>query len=108
MSDKSVDVTDTSFAGTVLQAPGSVLVDFWAAWSGPCTMMAPHLEEAAAQYAGRLTIAKLNIDHNPATGPQYDVEAIPALLLFNDGKVTATHFGALSKKQLTQFIDANL
>ncbi|MFD5905803.1 thioredoxin TrxA [Streptomyces microflavus] len=108
MSDKIVELTDASFDEKVLKAGGPVLVDFWAEWSGPSKMIAPHLDEAAEEYAGRLTIAKLNIDQNPATAPQHGVKQVPTLLLFKAGKVTATRIGALSKGQLTEWLDQNL
>ncbi|MEU8665332.1 thioredoxin TrxA [Streptomyces anulatus] len=108
MSDTVIEVTDGSFAADVLEVPGPVLVDFWAEWNGPSKMIAPVLDDAAAAYAGRLTIAKLNIDQNPATAPKYDVRGLPTLLLFKNGQVVATKVGALSKGQLEDFLDANL
>uniref|UniRef100_A0AAU2W545 Thioredoxin n=1 Tax=Streptomyces sp. NBC_00008 TaxID=2903610 RepID=A0AAU2W545_9ACTN len=108
MTAEIVQLTDASFDGDVIEAAGPVLVDFWAEWAGPCKMIAPLLEEVAQEYAGRLTVAKLNIDQNPATAPQYDVRGLPTLLLFKAGQVTATRVGALSKGQLTEFIDENL
>ncbi|WP_329559405.1 thioredoxin TrxA [Streptomyces uncialis] len=108
MSGTVTELTDHSFEERVLRAEGPVLVEFWAEWCGPCKILAPILDEIAAEYTGRLTVAKLNIDQNPATAPQYDVRAIPALLVFKNGIVTATKAGAMSKSQLTEFIDANL
>ncbi|ETS32788.1 thioredoxin [Photorhabdus temperata] len=108
MSDKIIHLSDASFDTDVLKAAGSVLVDFWAAWCGPCKMIAPILDEIALEYSGKLTIAKLNIDDNPATAPKYGIRGIPTLLLFKDGQVVATKVGALSKTQLKEFLDANL
>lgn len=93
MSGTVTELTDHSFEERVLRAEGPVLVEFWAEWCGPCKILAPILDEIAAEYAGRLTVAKLNIDQNPATAPQYDVRAIPALLVFKNGIVTATKAG---------------
>ncbi|KAA1187983.1 MULTISPECIES: thioredoxin TrxA [Photorhabdus] len=108
MSDKIIHLSDDSFDADVLKAAGPVLVDFWAAWCGPCKMIAPILDEIAPEYLGKLTIAKLNIDDNPATAPKYGIRGIPTLLLFKDGQVAATKVGALSKTQLKEFLDANL
>lgn len=108
MSDGISYVTDTSFDDEVLKAPGPVLVDFWAEWCGPCKMIAPVLEEISSEYAGKLKIAKLNIDENPATPPKYGIRGIPTLMLFKNGNVEATKVGAVSKSQLSAFIDGNL
>ncbi|EQC02029.1 thioredoxin TrxA [Photorhabdus temperata] len=108
MSDKIIHLSDASFDTDVLNAAGPVLVDFWAAWCGPCKMIAPILDEIALEYSGKLTITKLNIDDNPATAPKYGIRGIPTLLLFKDGQVAATKVGALSKTQLKEFLDANL
>ncbi|MEV0846369.1 thioredoxin TrxA [Streptomyces sp. NPDC049954] len=108
MSDAVVEVTDESFETDVLGAAGPVLVMFWAEWNGPSKMVAPMLDEVARDYAGRLTAAKLNIDQNPETAPRYEVRGLPTLLLFKDGQVAATKVGAVSKGQLTEFLDANL
>ena len=108
MSDNIQEVTDQSFEQDVLQASKPVLVDYWAEWCGPCKAIAPILEEIARDYADRLTIAKLNIDENPDTPPKYGIRGIPTLMLFKNGNVEATKIGALSKSQLTAFIDSNV
>ena len=108
MSDNIVHLSDDSFETDVLQADGPVLVDYWAEWCGPCKMIAPILEEIATEYEGRVTVAKLNIDDNSGTPPKYGIRGIPTLMLFKDGQVEATKVGALSKSQLTAFIDSNI
>ena len=108
MSDSIIHVTDASFESDVLKAELPVLVDYWAAWCGPCKMIAPLLDEAAEQYQGRVIIAKLNVDENPDTPAQYGVRGIPTLMLFKDGKVAETKVGALSKSQLNAFLDSSL
>jgi thioredoxin 1 len=108
VSDKIVYLSDESFDVDVLQAEGPVLVDYWAEWCGPCKMIAPILEEIAAEYDGRVTVAKLNIDENAETPPKYGIRGIPTLMLFKGGSVEATKVGALSKSQLTAFIDSNI
>ena len=85
-----------------------MLVDYWAEWCGPCKMIAPVLDEVADSYAGKLKVAKLNIDENPETPPKFGVRGIPTLMLFKDGEVAATKVGALSKAQLTAFLDEHL
>ncbi|HXH03586.1 MAG TPA: thioredoxin TrxA [Candidatus Competibacteraceae bacterium] len=108
MSDRIVHVTDDTFEAEVLNSEQPVLVDYWAEWCGPCKMIAPILDEVAEEYAGRLKVAKLNIDDNPATPPKYGIRGIPTLMLFRNGNVEATKVGALSKSQLAAFIDSNL
>jgi thioredoxin 1 len=104
MSEHTKAVTDDSFDRDVLQAAEPVLVDFWAEWCGPCKMIAPSLDEISREYAGKLTIAKVNIDENPVTPNNYAVRGIPTLILFKDGKPAATQVGALPKGQLRQWI----
>jgi thioredoxin 1 len=101
-------VSDGEFDQKVLKSEIPVLVDFWAEWCGPCKMIAPVLEQIAGEYAGRLTVAKLNIDDNPGTPPKYGIRGIPTLMLFKDGNVEATKVGAVSKSQLSAFIDSNI
>ncbi len=108
MSDRIVYVTDASFESDVLKSGEPVLVDYWAEWCGPCKMIAPILDEIADEYAGKIKIAKLNIDENPQTPPKYGIRGIPTLMLFKNGGVEATKVGAVSKSQLTAFIDSNL
>lgn len=108
MSDKIIYLTDDSFESEVLQAEQPVLVDYWADWCGPCKMIAPVLEEIADEYDGKIKVAKLNIDENSGTPPKYGIRGIPTLMLFKGGNVEATKVGALSKSQLTAFIDSNL
>ncbi len=108
LSDNIVYATDTNFEDEVLKAEGPVLVDYWADWCGPCKMIAPILDEIAVEYAGKVKIVKLNIDENPGTPPKYGIRGIPTLMLFKGGNVEATKVGAVSKSQLTAFIDSNL
>lgn len=108
MSDQIVHVSDADFEAEVLKSEHPVLVDYWAEWCGPCKMIAPILDEMAAAYSGKLKVAKLNIDENPETPPKYGIRGIPTLMLFKNGAVEATKVGALSKAQLSAFIDSNL
>ena len=108
MSDNILQLTDATFEADVINSPDPVLVDYWAEWYGPCKMIAPILEEIASEYSGRIKVAKLNIDDNPQTPPKYGIRGIPTLMLFKDGNVEATKVGALSKSQLTAFIDSNI
>jgi len=108
LSNDIVYVTDDSFEEDVLKSDIPVLVDYWAEWCGPCKMIAPILEDIVGDYAGKLKVAKLNIDENSATPPKFGIRGIPTLMIFKDGDVEATKVGALTKSQLTAFIDSNL
>jgi thioredoxin 1 len=108
MSDKIKHVTDHSFPSEVLESKVPVLLDYWAEWCGPCKMIAPALDASAETYAGRLSVAKINIDENQSVPARYHVRGIPTLMLFKNGEVVATKVGAVSKSQLSAFIDANL
>jgi len=108
MSDSIKHVTDSSFESDVLNSDIPVLVDYWAEWCGPCKMIAPLLDDAAKQYQGRVMIAKLNVDDNPDTAAKFGIRGIPTLMLFKDGKAAATKVGAMSKSQLTAFLDESL
>ena len=101
-------VTDDSFDKDVIKASSPVLVDFWAEWCGPCKVIAPALDDLAKDLAGKVTVAKINIDENPGTPTKYGVRGIPTLMLFKNGQLAATKVGALSKAQLTAFIDSHL
>lgn len=108
MSEHIHYVTDGNFDAEVLQSPTPVLVDYWAEWCGPCKMIAPILDDVAKEYSGKLKVAKLNIDENQETPAKYGIRGIPTLMLFKGGSIEATKVGALSKSQLTTFIDSNL
>ena len=101
-------VTDTSFEADVLQSSQPVLVDYWAEWCGPCKMIAPILDEVSAAYAGKLQIAKMNVDENRDLPAKFGIRGIPTLMLFKDGQLAATKVGAMSKAQMTAFIDQQL
>jgi len=105
---KEIVVNDGDFEQTVLQAETPVLVDFWAPWCRPCLMVAPVLEELAEEYSGRITIAKLNVDQNPATASQYHVMSIPTMIIFKEGKPISNIIGFKPKEQLKQDLDAAL
>jgi thioredoxin 1 len=108
MSASTKAVTDASFETDVLKADHPVLVDFWAEWCGPCRAIAPALDEIATAYAGKLTVAKVNVDENPVTPNRFAVRGIPTLILFKGGQPVATKMGADSKGNLTAWVDANL
>ena len=108
MSEHIHHVTDGNFDSEVLQSQTPVLVDYWAEWCGPCKMIAPILDDVAKDYAGKLKVAKLNIDENQDTPAKFGIRGIPTLMLFKGGNVEATKVGALSKSQLTAFIDSNI
>ena len=108
MSEHIHHVTDDTFEAEVLQSQGPVLVDYWAEWCGPCKAIAPTLEEVAKEYTGKLKVAKVNVDENQAIPRKYGIRGIPTLMLFKNGNLEATKVGALSKSQLTAFIDSNI
>ena len=108
MSDQITHTSDGSFEADVLQNDKAVLLDFWAEWCGPCKMIAPLLDEAATEYADKLAVMKLNVDVNPSTAQKFGVRSIPTLMLFKDGAVQAQKQGAMSKLQLTEFLDTNI
>lgn len=108
MSENITHVTDSTFDADVLKSGTPVLVDFWAEWCGPCKMIAPVLEEVAVSHAGKLKIAKVDVDDNRAIAAKYGIRGIPTLMLFKNGELAAQKVGALSKAQLTAFVDSNV
>jgi thioredoxin 1 len=108
MSEHIHYLTDESFETEVLQSTIPVLVDYWAEWCGPCKAIAPILDEVAKEYAGRLKVAKLNVDENQQIPPKYQIRGIPTLMIFKNGSLVATKVGAPPKSQLTAFIDSNI
>ncbi len=108
MSDNIVHTNDDNFETDVLNSDKPALVDFWAEWCGPCKMIAPILDEAAAEYADKVAVVKLNVDESPNVAQKFGIRSIPTLMLFKDGAVQAQKLGAMSKSQLTEFLDTNL
>ncbi|HET7772828.1 MAG TPA: thioredoxin TrxA [Burkholderiaceae bacterium] len=108
MSGSIKYVSDASFDADVLKSDVPVLLDYWAEWCGPCKMIAPILDEVARDYAGRVQVAKMNVDENRDVPAKFGIRGIPTLMLFKNGQVSATKVGALSKSQLTAFLDGHL
>jgi thioredoxin 1 len=108
VSDQIVHTNDSNFEADVLNSDKPALVDFWAEWCGPCKMIAPMLDEAASEYADKMSIVKLNVDESPNIAQKFGIRSIPTLMLFKDGAVQAQKLGAMSKSQLTEFLDTNL
>ena len=108
MSDNIINVTDSTFEREVLSSEIPVLLDYWAEWCGPCKMIAPILNDIADEYSGKIKVAKINIDENPATPAKFGVRGIPTLMIFKSGSIEATKVGAMSKSQLSAFIDSTI
>lgn len=108
MTNNIKTISDASFEEDVLNSDKPVLVDFWAEWCGPCKMVAPIIDEVAKGYIGKVDFAKMNVDSNPATPAKFGIRGIPTLILFKNGAIVSQKVGALSKSQLTAFIDSNI
>jgi len=108
MIDNIINVTDSSFEQEVLSSEIPVLLDYWAEWCGPCKMIAPILNDIADEYSGKIKVAKINIDENPGTPAKFGVRGIPTLMIFKSGSIEATKVGAMSKSQLSAFIDSTI
>ena len=108
MTENLLHVTDASFESDVLQSEVPALVDFWAAWCGPCKMIAPLVDEISEEYAGKIKVCKMDVDSNPETSVKFNVRGIPTLLIFKNGNIEATKVGALSKAQLVEFVEGCL
>jgi thioredoxin 1 len=104
----AVNVTDDEFDNVIATSDVPVVVDFWAEWCGPCKQMSPHLEAVSEDMAGKVKIAKINVDENPMVASKYGIRGMPTLMVFKDGKVAATHLGAMSKQAITDWIKASL
>ncbi len=108
MSQQIVHVSDSSFEQDVLKSNIPVLLDFWAEWCGPCKMIAPILDQIAAEYAGKVLVAKMNVDENPKTPMKFSVRGIPTLILFKNGQLQGQKIGAVRKADVAAFLDSNL
>ena len=108
MSDNIINITDSTFEQEVLSSEIPVLLDYWAEWCGPCKMIAPILNDIADEYSGKIKVAKINIDENPGTPAKFGVRGIPTLMIFKSGSIEATKVGAMSKSQLSAFIDSTI
>ena len=104
----AVNVTDDEFDNVISTSDVPVVVDFWAEWCGPCKQMSPHLEAVSEDMAGKVKVAKINVDENPMVASKYGVRGMPTLMVFKDGKVAATHLGAMSKQAITDWIKASV
>ena len=108
MNENIINVTDSTFYNEVIKSELPVLLDYWAEWCGPCKMIAPILDDIANEYVGKIKVAKINIDDNPNTPAKFGVRGIPTLIIFKSGSIEATKVGALSKSQLSAFIDSTI